>query len=113
MRFFTVGSITCCNRRLTIGIGAAADGVFDHAVDGRVVRPPPSHIAIVLLHRQIEIMLVEPEQSLAGAAQFLNLVEDQSNSVLHAAVRILLVAIAGLHEATGAATTSSPRRAFS
>src|SRR6516165_5667066 len=95
----TVGSITCCNRRLTIGISAAVDGVLDHAVDGGVVRPPPSHIAIVLLHRQIEMMLVEPEQSLAGAAQFLNLVEDESNSVLHAAVRILLVTIAGLHEA--------------
>src|SRR6266704_4469445 len=95
----TVGSIACRNCSLTIGIGAAVDGVLDHPVDSGIVRPPPGHIAIVLLHWQREIVLVEPEQGLAGAAPFLNLVEDQGNGVLHAKVRVLLVAIAGLHKA--------------
>ena len=56
--------------RLTIGIGAAVDRVVDHSVDGGVVRAPPSRLAILALRRQIEIMLVEPEQSLAGTAEF-------------------------------------------
>src|SRR5260370_11223092 len=43
-------------------------------------------------------MLVEPQQRLTGAAQFLNLVEDQRDGLLHALVRILLIAITGLHE---------------
>src|SRR5271169_3691782 len=85
--------------RLTIGIGAAVDGVLDHPVDGGVVRAPPSCLAILALHRQIEIMLVEPEQSLPGAAEFQDFIEDHADGLLHAAVRVLLVAIAGLHEA--------------
>ena len=44
-------------------------------------------------------MLVEPEQSLPGAAEFQNLIEDQGDGLLHAAIRVLLVAIIGLHEA--------------
>lgn len=76
LRAGTVGSIAYRNRSPTIGIGAAVDWVLNHPVDGGVVRPPPGHIAIVLLHRKFEIMLVEPEQGLTSAAQFLNLVED-------------------------------------
>jgi hypothetical protein len=37
---------------------------------------------------------VEPEQSLPDAAKFQDFVEDQSDGLLYAAVRILLVAIA-------------------
>ncbi len=44
-------------------------------------------------------MLVEPEQSLPGAAEFQDFIEDQADGLLHAAVRVLLIAIAGLHEA--------------
>jgi hypothetical protein len=36
----------------------------DHSVDGGVVWTPPNRLAaILILHRQIEIVLVEPEQS--------------------------------------------------
>jgi hypothetical protein len=44
-------------------------------------------------------VLVEPEQRLPGAAKFQDFVEDQSDGLLYAAVRVLLVAIASLHEA--------------
>ena len=91
-------AIACRHRCLTIGIGATVDRVLDHPVDRGVVRPPPGDVAGALLHRQIKIMLVEPQQRLTGAAQFLNLVEDQRDGLLHALVRILLIAITGLHE---------------
>ena len=93
------GAVSRRRGRLTIGIGAAVDRVFDHPVDGGVIRSPPGCIAIVLLHRQIEIVLVEPAKRLPRTAQFLNLVEDQPDCVLHPSVRILLVAVAGLDEA--------------
>src|SRR5262245_31253100 len=44
-------------------------------------------------------MLEEPEQSLSCAAELQDFVEDQANGLLHAAVRVLLVAIARLDEA--------------
>src|SRR5262245_63422233 len=44
-------------------------------------------------------MLEEPEQSLSCAAELQDFVEDQPNGLLHAAVRVLLVAIARLDEA--------------
>ena len=87
--------------RSTIGIGAAINGVLDHPVDGRVGRSPPGHIPIRLLHRQIEIMLMEPKQRLARAAQLRDLVEDERDGLLHPPVRILLVTVAVLHEADG------------
>ena len=62
-RIFTLDAVGVISRRdgrLTIGIGAAVDRVLDHPVDGGVVWAPPSRVAVVLLHRQIEIMLVEP-----------------------------------------------------
>ena len=55
--------------RLTIGIGAAVDGVLDHSVDGRVLWAPPRRLAVLALHRQIQVMLEEPEQSLSRAAE--------------------------------------------
>src|SRR5262249_43580272 len=85
--------------RLTIGIGAAVDGVLDHSVDGGVVWPPPSRLAVLALHRQIQVMLEKPEQSLSCAAELQDFVEDQADGLLHAAVRVLLVAIARLDEA--------------
>jgi hypothetical protein len=64
------GIIARRNGRLTIPIGAAVDRVLNHSVDGGVVRAPPSRLAILPLRRQIEIMLVEPERSLASAVEF-------------------------------------------
>src|SRR3954453_12965644 len=81
--------------------GAAINGVLDHPVDGGIGRPTPGHIPIRRLHRQIEIMLMEPKQRLARAAQRLDLVEDERDSLLHPSVRILLVTVAVLHEADG------------
>src|SRR5215475_5465991 len=85
--------------RLTIGIGAAVDGVLDHSVDGGVVWAPPSRLAVLALHRQIQVMLEKPEQSLSCAAELQDFVKDQADGILHAAVRVLLVAIARLDEA--------------
>jgi len=68
-------------------------------VDGGIVRTPPGNISAVLLYWQIKIMLMEPEQSLARAAKLQDLVEDQCNRLLHAAIRVLLEAIVRLHEA--------------
>src|SRR3974390_572923 len=93
------GTIARFDSRLTIGIGAAVNRVLNHPVDGGVVRAPPNRLAILALRRQIEIMLVEPEQSLSGTAEFENFVEDQADGLLDAAIRVLLVTIAGLDEA--------------
>jgi len=98
---------------LTIGVGAAVDGVLDHPVDGRVVGSSPGEIAIDPLHRQIETMLLEPKQGLPRAAQFLDLVEHQRYCVLDATVRILLVPITSLHEADGHGDDQFPAPAFS
>jgi hypothetical protein len=84
---------------LTIGIGAAVDGVHNHSVDGGVVRPPPGRIVVVLLYWQIDIVLVEPAERLSRAAQFLDLVKHQLNRFLDAPIRILLIVVARLHEA--------------
>src|SRR5271166_621119 len=89
--------------RLTISVGTAVDRVLDHSVDGGVVWAPPDRLALLALRRQIEIVLVEPEQSLPGAAEFQDFVEDQADGLLHAPVRVLLIAIAGLHEPHGSA----------
>jgi len=75
-------------------LGAAVDGVLDHSVNGGVVWAPPNRLAVLALHRQIQVMLEEPEQSLSCAAELQDFVEDQADGLLHAAVRVLLVAIA-------------------
>src|SRR5205823_8561494 len=72
--------------RLTIGIGAAVDRVLDHSVDGGVVWAPPSRLAVLAFHRQIQVMLEKPEQSLSCAAELQDFVEDQADGLLHAAV---------------------------
>src|SRR6202040_3633607 len=97
-RLHTGGAVACRHSRLTISIGAAVDGVLDHPMDGGVVRAPPNRIAVLALHRKVEIMLVEPEQSLACAAEFQHLVEDQRDGLLHAAIGILLVMVTGFDE---------------
>ena len=70
-----------------IGIGPAVDRVVDHPVDGGVVGPPPGRVPVVLLHRQIEIVLMEPAQRLPCAAKLLHLVEDQRDRLLYTPVR--------------------------
>jgi hypothetical protein len=74
-------------RTRVVARGAAVDGILDDSVDGGVVWTPPNRLAILALHRQIEIVLVEPEQRLPGAARFQDFVEDQSDGLLYAAVR--------------------------
>ena len=44
-------------------------------------------------------MFVEPEERLACAAQFRNLVEDKRDRLLHAPVRVFLQSVTYLHEA--------------
>ncbi len=54
-------AIARADSRLTLRIGAAVDRILDHPVDRGVVRTPPGRVAILALHRQIEIVFVEPE----------------------------------------------------
>src|SRR5450755_3819551 len=70
-------------------------------MDGGVTRSPPGRVAVGLLCRQIEVVLVEPAERLSGTAQFLDLVEHQLDRFLDAPIRIFLIAVAGLHEADG------------
>src|SRR6202022_3580032 len=96
-----LGGVSRRHSRLTIGIGAAVDRVLNDPVDGGVTRSPPGCVAVGLLHRQIELVLVEPAERLSGTAQFLDLVEHQLDRFLDAPIRIFLIAVAGLHEADG------------
>src|SRR6516164_7567062 len=73
-RLHASGAVPCRHSRLTISIGAAVDGVLDHPMDGGVIRSPPQRRTVPALHWKVEIMLVEPEQSLACAAEFQHLV---------------------------------------
>ena len=96
------GALGAVSRRhgcSTIGIGAAVDRVLDHPVESGVTRTPPARLAVRMLHRKIEVLLMEPEQRLSRASKLLDLVEDQRDRRLHAPVWILLVAVAGLYEA--------------
>ena len=90
-----IGAVSRCSGSLTIGIGPAVDRVLDHPVDGGVVGTPPGRGPVVLLHRQIEIVLMEPAQRLPRAAKLLHLVEDQRDRLLHTPIWILLIAVAG------------------
>src|SRR6202163_298417 len=108
----TLGGVSRRNSRLTIGIGAAVDRVLNDPVDGGVTRSPPGRVAVGLLYRQIEVVLVEPAERLSGTAQFLDLVEHQLDPFLDTPVRIFLITVAAFTKPTGAATTNSPRRAF-
>src|SRR3954454_20454907 len=76
--------------------GAAINGVLDHPVDGGIGRSTPGHIPIRRLHRQIEIMLMEPKQRLAPAAQRLAPAEEEREGPSPPPVRILLVTPAAL-----------------
>src|ERR1700726_390489 len=96
-----LGSVSRRHGRLTIGIGAAVDRVLNDPVDGGVARSPPGRVAVGLLHRQIEIVLVEPAERLSRAAQFLDFVEYQLDRLLDTPIRIFLITVAGLHETDG------------
>ncbi|WP_247434482.1 hypothetical protein [Bradyrhizobium sp. 139] len=67
--------------------------------DGGVVWSPPGRVPVGLLHRQIEIVLVEPAKRLSRAAQFLDLVEHHLDRFLDTPIRVFLITVAGLHEA--------------
>ena len=88
---------------LTIGIGATVNGVLDHTMDRGVVRTPPHDVAAVPPHRQLKVMLQEPEQCLPRTAELQHLVEHQRDRCLDPAVRVLLVAVARFDEAHGCA----------
>jgi hypothetical protein len=66
-----------------------------------IIRSPPGRVAVGLLHRQIEVVLVEPAERLSGTAQFLDLVEHQLDRFLDTPIRIFLITVAGLDEADG------------
>ena len=84
---------------LAVGVGPAVGRVGDQRVDRSVPRPAPHGRAVGTLGRQVESVFEEPQQRLACAAQFLDLVEDQRDRLLHPAVRILLQTVAVLHVA--------------
>ncbi len=82
-----------------IGVGAAVSRVGHHPVDAAVAGPTPDDGAAAPPRRQLEVVLVEPQQRLAGAAELRHLVEHQPDRLLHAPVRVLLQPVAGLDEA--------------
>src|SRR6476661_7507368 len=92
------GAVSRRHSRLTIGIGAAVDRVLNDPVDGGVARSPPGRIAVGLLYRQIEVVLVEPAERLSRTAQFLDLVEHQLDRFLDTPIRIFLITVAGLRK---------------
>src|SRR3954462_4884234 len=96
-----VSAIPCRGSSFTIEIGAAVDRVLDDPVDGCIARPAPGRVAARLLYRQSKIVLVQPAERLPCAAQLLNLVKDESDGFLHTPIRVLLIPVAGLHEADG------------
>jgi hypothetical protein len=59
----------------------------------------PAHGSAVHPRRQIELVLEEPQQRLAHAAELGDLVDGEPNCCLDAAVGILFQAVADLHEA--------------
>ena len=65
----------------TIGIGATVDRVRHHPVDRRVAWSAPSDVAVVMPGRQVEPMLMEPQERLTGATEFNHLVEDQADGI--------------------------------
>ena len=78
---------------LAVGAGPAVDRVGDQRVDRSVPGPAPHGRAVGTLGRQVESVFQKPQQRLAGAAQFLDLVEDQRDRLLHPAVRVFLQTI--------------------
>ena len=79
-----ISAVSRRHRGLTIRIGAAVDRIFDHPVDGGVVGTSPSGVPIVLLHWEVEVMFVEPEQRLPRAAKLLHFVEHELDRLLNA-----------------------------
>src|SRR6266851_4083943 len=75
--------------------------VLNDPVDGGVTRSPPGRVAVGLLYRQIEVVLVEPAERLSRTAQFLDLVEHQLDRFLDTPIRVFLVTVTDLHEADG------------
>ena len=67
-------------------------------MDARVAWPTPEDIAISRPRRQLESVLVKPQQGLPGATQFGDLGEYQADRFLHPPIRILLESIARLHK---------------
>ena len=82
---------------LAVSIRPAIDRVGNHSGDRSVTGPAPHGLAAGTLGGQIESVFEKPQQRLAGAAQFLHLVEDPGNRLLHPPVRVFLQAIAVLH----------------
>ena len=82
-----------------IGVGPAVGRVGYQLVDRSVPGPAPHDPAVRTPGGQVESVFEKPQQRLAGAAQLLDLVEDQRNRLAHSAVRVLLQTIAVLHVA--------------
>lgn len=72
---------------LAVSVGATVDRVRDHPMDGGVTWPAPDDIAMALPRRQLEAMLMEPQQRLTGAAKLGNLLEHRLDRFLDATFR--------------------------
>src|SRR5215471_4539701 len=87
------------NAALTISVSTTVDGVAYDAVDGSVARSAPDGVAVVLLRREFEPMLVEPQEGLSRAAEFFDFVKNKRDRFLDAPVGVLLKPVACLYEA--------------
>src|SRR6266853_5778062 len=75
---------------LTVGVCAAVGRVRQHLVDGPVRWALPVDLSTRRRSRQLQAMLVEPQQRLAHRADPLELVEHQTDRLLHTPIWILL-----------------------
>src|SRR3954454_4806047 len=80
-------------------VGAPVGGVGDELVKGRVAGATPLDRTGVDPGGQVELVLKEPEEGLAYAAQFGDLVDGEADRRLDAPVGVLLQPVADLDEA--------------
>src|SRR5262249_22185588 len=97
----------------TIGIGTSIDRVGHHPVDGGVARPAPSDLAVGAPGGQVEPVRVEPQERLTCAAEFATLSKTRRIASRVRRSGSYSSRSPALTKPTGAATTNSPRRAFS
>src|SRR5678815_1892754 len=79
--------------RLSVSISAGVDRVAQDTVNRRVSRAPPNNRAAWATNRHLQAVLQKPHQRLAGRTEFEELAEDQQQTFLHPAIRILFQAV--------------------
>jgi|SRR6516164_5123618 hypothetical protein len=69
--------IEFASRVASLGFGAGRRPILNHPVKSGVKRAPPDGVAVLLLGRDIEVMLMEPKERLPRVSKFLDLVTSE------------------------------------